>query len=292
MKRTLGILFVLAGMAIGQQVSPMEVLQLGVPAGAKKIAYGTGSQQFGELRVPAGPGPHPVAVIVHGGCWLSRLEGLDERATALDLVRPMAAALAEAGFATWNVEYRRMGHEGGGWPGTFLDVAAGADHLKKIAKAERLDLTRVVTVGHSAGGHLALWLAGRGRLKKGGALWTADPLPVQGAVNLDGPGDLRAAAPMAKAVCGAPVVDELVGGQAERYGEASPRELLPLGARQQVLAGAMFGPLALEYEKAARAAGDDVKVEVLEQAGHFVFLDPRSEIWKKVVAAVKAAAGM
>ena len=104
---------------------------MNVPEGAKRIAYGTGPLQFGELRLPAGRGPHPVAVIVHGGCWSAKLGNLDDRAVALDLLRPMAAALTAAGIATWNLEYRRLGNEGGGWHGSFQDVARGADHLRR-----------------------------------------------------------------------------------------------------------------------------------------------------------------
>ena len=119
-----------------------------------RAAYGTDSSQYGELRVPSGPGPHPVVVLIHGGCFKAAY------ATLRDLA-PMGDALRAAGIATWNLEYRRLGQTGGGWPGTYLDVASAVDHLRVLARQHPLDLGRVVIVGHSAGGHLAMWAAAR-----------------------------------------------------------------------------------------------------------------------------------
>src|SRR5262245_60200302 len=132
--------------------------------------------QFGELRLPGGDGPHPVVIAIHGGFW--------KAAYGLDHIGPVCEALAGAGVATWNLEYRRIGNPGGGWPGTLEDVALGAGHLREIAGEHRLDLKRVVVVGHSAGGHLALWLAGRGRSRD---------MPLRGVVSLAGVADLRLA---------------------------------------------------------------------------------------------------
>jgi acetyl esterase/lipase len=273
----------------------MELLQMPVPPGAQRIAYGAEPLQFGELRVPEGKGPHPVAVIVHGGCWVNALPGLDERATSIDLMRPMAAALAREGIATWNIEYRRLGNAGGGWPGSFRDVAQASDHLRKLAKSNALDLNRVVAIGHSAGGSFALWLAGRHKLAKSSDLYSADPLKLKGAVNLDGPGDLAAAAPMAPAICGAPVITQLMGGspqeQPQRYKAGSPVEMLPLGVPQAVFAGAMFASQASPYAGAGRQAGDEVRTTVIEKGGHFTFIDPDSKVWPGVAEAVKSLLG-
>ena len=117
------------------------------------IAYGADKLQFGELRLPAGDGPHPVMVLVHGGCWLAEFD--------ITHIRKLAAAFAAEGIATWALAYRRVGDDGGGWPGTFDDVAAGTDHLSQIATQFNLDPDRVVVAGHSAGGHLAIWLGKR-----------------------------------------------------------------------------------------------------------------------------------
>src|SRR6478672_975380 len=122
-----------------------------------RIPYGADPNQFGELWLPATKGPFPVVVLIHGGCWQSELPGTI-------LMDYMAADLRAKGVAVWNLEYRRIGHSGGGYPGTFLDVAAGVDKLRGLAKARNLDLSRVVVAGHSAGGHLTAWTAGRGRL--------------------------------------------------------------------------------------------------------------------------------
>ena len=179
-----------------------DALELPQPAPDHRLPYGPDPLQFGELRLPAGPGPHPVAVVIHGGCWLAEYD--------LGYMSGLAAALAEAGIATWSVEYRRVGDDGGGWPGTFADVAAAADSLRELAGARDLDLTRVVAVGHSAGGHLALWLAARHRLAPDDPLRGQPPLPLAGVVALAGIPDLASYA--APEGCGAAVA-ELLGGQ-------------------------------------------------------------------------------
>ena len=274
-----------------QERTPDDLLRLPVP-NATRIAYGTGTLQFGELRVPAGRGPHPVVIIVHGGCWVAKLGKLDDRAIALDLVRPIAADLTANGFATWNLEYRRLGNDGGGWPGTFQDIAAGADHLRQIAAKNQLDLTRVVAVGHSAGGHFALWLAARTKLPKSSELYVKDPLRLKGVVDLDGPGDLKATLPLQQPVCGAPVITQLMGGspeeRAQRYREGSPVEMLPLGVPQEIFAGRMFAAQTPLYVEAAKRAGDTVNAAVAAQSGHFVFIDPGSSTWPHVVKAIRA----
>jgi acetyl esterase/lipase len=174
MRHTAFSLLLLAPL-LAQERSPDDLLKLPVP-NATRIAYGTGTLQFGELLVPAGRGPHPVVIFVHGGCWVAKLGKLDDRAVALDLVRLIAADLTVNGFATWKLEYRRLGNDGGGWPGTFQDIAAGADQLRQIAAKNQLDLTRVVAIGHSAGGHFALWLAARPKLPQSSELYVKDPV--------------------------------------------------------------------------------------------------------------------
>src|SRR5258708_22600543 len=114
-----------------------------------RVEYGPDPNQFGELRIPAGRGPHPVVVLIHGGCFKAAYASLRDLA-------PMGDALKAQGIATWNVEYRRLGQPGGGWPGTSLDVGHAVDQLRALAETHRLDPTPVVFVGHSAGGHPAL----------------------------------------------------------------------------------------------------------------------------------------
>src|SRR5262245_9312424 len=275
----------------GQTRGPLDLADAQVPPGARRIAYGKDPLQFGELRVPSTKGPHPVAIVIHGGCWLAKLGDMEERVVALDNMRPAAAALTDAGIATWNVEYRRLGNAGGGWPGTFQDVAHAADFIRTLARANQLDLKRVVAIGHSAGGQLAMWLAARPKLPKTTDLFMRKPLPLRGVVDLDGPLDLKATIPMQQPVCGSPVITDLLGGspgeQPERYRAASPIELLPLGVRQEFFAGRMFAAHAAPYEIAAKQAGDVLHTTVLASTGHFEFIDPQSEVWPQVIAAVR-----
>ncbi|HTZ36296.1 MAG TPA: alpha/beta hydrolase, partial [Stellaceae bacterium] len=135
----------------------------------QRFAYGAEASQFGELWLPQAPaGPAPVAVLLHGGCWRASY--------GLDLMQPLAADLRERGVAVWNIEYRRLGESGGGYPGTFADVGAAFDALRGLAARYPIDLHRLAAIGHSAGGQLALWAAGRPRLPADSALKTPDPL--------------------------------------------------------------------------------------------------------------------
>jgi acetyl esterase/lipase len=294
MKRATTFFLLLVTCAVAAQTrGPLDLANATVPPGAQRIAYGTDPLQFGELRLPSTKGPHPLAIVIHGGCWLGKVGNMDERAVALDNMRPAAAALAEAGIATWNVEYRRLGNAGGGWPGTFQDVARAADFVRTLAKvnANALDLTRVIAIGHSAGGHLALWLAGRSKLPKTSDLYMSEPLPLSGAISLDGPPDLKATLSVQQPICGSPVITNLLGGSPEerpdRYRAASPIELLPLGVRQEILAGRMFAAQVAPYEAAVKKSGELLRATVLADAGHFVFIDPQSEVWPQVMAAAR-----
>ena len=283
---------------IAQSTNPLDLLKEPVAPG-ERLSYGSGALQFGELRVPAGPGSHPVAILVHGGCWLAKLGQLPEAATSLDLLRPLSAALAQNGIATWNVEYRRLGNDGGGWPGTFEDLARATDYLRELAPKRQLDLQRVVLVGHSSGGHLALWLAARHKLPADSALHTASPLRVAGVVDIDGPPDLESVIAIERQVCGAPVVEQLLGGTpAElpgRYRQASATGLLPIGTKQELLIGDKLTAQWIEsiksYGTAAKNAGDPVTVTMLQNAGHFDGLNPKAPAWETVLASIRSILG-
>jgi len=279
-----------------QNRSPLDLATAPVPSGARRIAYGPDPLQFGELRLPSTKGPHPVAIVVHGGCWLAKLGNMDERAVAMDNMRPLAAALTDSGIATWNVEYRRLGNVGGGWPGTFRDVANAADFLRTLAREHQLDLTRVISIGHSAGGHLAMWLAARPKVPKTSEVYTSNPLRLTGVVNLDGPADLKATLPLQQPVCGSPVITDLLGGspdeRPERYRDASPVELLPFGVRQVFFAGRMFAAHVAPYEMVVKPTGDALQTTVFGDAGHFVFIDPKSDVWPQVLRSVRSLLAM
>jgi acetyl esterase/lipase len=282
--------------ASAQGRGPLELANAAVPEGAQRIPYGTLPLQFGELRVPSTKGPHPVAIVIHGGCWLARLGKFPPQAVALDNMRPVAAALTAAGIATWNIEYRRLGDEGGGWPGTFRDVATAADHIRTLAPEHRLDLTRTIAIGHSAGAHFALWLAARPKLPATSDLFTRDPVRLSGVVSLDGPGDLKATIALQRPVCGSPVITDLLGGSPEerpdRYRDGSPIEQLPFGIPQVFFTGQMFDAHAAPYEAAARRAGDALETVASPTAGHFVFIDPESAMWPRVLTHVRRLLSM
>ncbi len=258
-----------------------EILALSHPEPDARIPYGSDPLQFGELRLPPGRGPHPVAIVLHGGCWRARYD--------IGHTRAFSEGLRRAGIAVWSLEYRRVGNDGGGWPGTFLDVASGADHLRKLADSHALDLSRVVAFGHSAGGHLALWLATRRRLETGSEVrGSSDPLALRGVVSLAGVTDLKRA--VDERVCES-MAAELVSGVASRYSEASPIECLPLGVPQRLLTGSFdsvvpprFGD---DYAKTARSLGDDATHALLEGAGHFEGIAPETNAFRALVDAIQ-----
>ena len=270
-------------------MSPQELQAL--PAGApdRRVAYGDDSSQYGELRVPAGQGPHPVVVLIHGGCFKSAY------ATLSDL-SAMADALEADGVATWNVEYRRLGHPGGGWPGTYLDVGRAVDHLRTLALEHALDLGRVVVVGHSAGGHLAMSAAARSRLPANSALYVAKPLPVHGVVNLAGPVDLSANIAEYQRLCRDTVITGLLGGTPatapDRFAHASAFRHLPLGVPQVLVIGEhedfVPRPLMEAYAQAAVRAGDRVRLVVIPRVGHFEIASPRASTWPVVGSAIRS----
>lgn len=266
----------------------MSFSELSTPAAPPpdhRIQYGPGPLQFGNLRLPKRPGPHPVLVFIHGGCWLSQYD--IAHAAALE------QAVADSGFAVWSIEYRRVGDEGGGWPGTFTDVARGADYLRTLAPQYALDLNRVVVGGHSAGGQFALWLAARKKIPATSELYVADPLSVRGVFALAPAPDLEGL--QASGVCGN-VIDKLMGGSpadhADRYAAGSPMRLAPIGFPQMLIVGAKdasWAPIGRSYFAKARAAGDTA-VQLVEapESGHFELIAPKSSTWPIVIGSLKA----
>ncbi|HZR44539.1 MAG TPA: alpha/beta hydrolase [Ktedonobacteraceae bacterium] len=250
-----------------------------------RFAYGAESLQFGDLYLPQGSGPHPVVILIHGGFWRA--------AYGLSLMQGLAEDLVQNNIAAWNIEYRRVGDAGGGWPGTLEDVACAADHLVRLAPAYALDLTRVVPVGHSAGGQLALWLAARSRLPKTGQLAVNEPpLSLVGAVSLAGASDLRLVWHLN---LGHGAARDFLGGSPDkvpaRYAIASPAALLPLGIPQVLIHGKKddIVPLTVSQQYAQQAAlvGDRVTLIELPGADHFTLIDRASTAWRRTVVEIQ-----
>ena len=263
------VAFVFASSA--HALGPRDIDALPASAPTATIPYGGGPRQFGELRLPEGPGPFPLAIVVHGGCWTAGFATL--RNTA-----PLASALVKRGIATWNVEYRQVGEEGAGWPGTFRDWSAAADYVRVLARTYPIDLGRVVVTGHSAGAHAALWIAARSRLPADSALHVTDPLKLRGAVAIDGPGDPAGFVGLDATICRKPVIVPLMGAtpaeQPARYRQASPQDLLPLGVPQVLVSASVLLPdAARAYARIATDRGDTVETIELK-TGHFEPIAP------------------
>ena len=253
------------------------------------ITYGPDALQKVDVWVPAGAGKHPVVLMVHGGCWTTSIADRS-------LMNWIADDLRKSGIAVWNIDYRGVDLPGGGYPGTFLDAGAAADALAANAKRFHLDTRRVVAVGHSAGGHLALWLAGRRRIAADSALHAAHPLKIAHVVSLGGLPDLEATAASPDNGCGTDVIAQLVGKPGARpdvYADTSVPRLLPLGVPQDLVNGRedRIIPLRLGtgYVDQARAKGDRPVLHVVPQTGHVELIAPESAAWAETKRLVRAA---
>jgi acetyl esterase/lipase len=289
MRRLLAIIAIvcLPAFASGQRLLGVsDLASLSGPPPDHKIQYDAGPQQFGNLRLPRTAGPHPVVLFVHGGCWQSQY--------TIEHAGSLEQALTDAGYAVWSLEYRRVGDTGGGWPGTFSDVAKGADYLRTLAPKYSLDLNRVVVSGHSAGAQFALWLAARGKIAPKNELYVANPLPVKAVLALAPAPDLETLHRVN--ACGN-AIDKLMGGspadQAERYDAGSPMRLAPIPVPQVLLVGKQdqtWAPIGRAYYERARTAGDR-QVTLIEapDAGHFEFVAPKSSsTWALVLQSLRS----
>lgn len=237
----------------------------------RTVRYGPDEGQAGDLWLPTRARPD-VVCLLHGGFW--------RMPHGRDQFHAVAEDLARRGFAVWNLEYRRIGAAGAGWPGSFDDVVAAIEHLARLAaEGVDLDLTRVVVAGHSAGGQLALWAAGRQCADRKQGI--ARPVPIAAVVGLAPVADLVRAHALG---LGGGAVAELLGGtpaqQLARYQAASPHLMLPMIIPQLLIHGRHDDAVPIEmsrnYASAARAAGDPVESVELPDGGHMDFLDPAS----------------
>ena len=222
-----------------------------------------------------------------------------------ELVRFLADDLRKQGVAVWSLTYRRVGHAGGGYPGTFNDIANGVDHLRALREKYSLDLDRMVVTGHSAGGHLALWAAARSRIPTGSAIGvdaSTTPLVFKAVVGIAAIPDLAHFARAGAHACGEKTVDQLVdianrratGAAANApYCDTSPSEMLPLGVKQILIHGVYDGivppSIGWRYQSMAEKKGDAIELVTLENAGHFELIAPWTPSGKVVVKRIVAA---
>lgn len=248
-----------------------------------RLAYGKHPSQYGVLRLPNVSKKCPVVVTIHGGFWKSKY-GLEE-------ISPLDEDLTKRGYATWNIEYRRVGEPGGGWKGTFHDAVDSTNFLSQLEKNFPVDLSRVVIIGHSAGGHLALWLASRVNKLNPDESRNSLNIPIKGVISLAGVSDLERMWEIdVRKGIDSPVAN-LIGGTPkelpDRYRFASPIERLPMNIPQILFHGDSDSDvpveLSLGYSHKGTGLKDQVDLTILPKTDHFMLIDPFSAAWESVV---------
>jgi acetyl esterase/lipase len=241
--------------------------------------------QVGELRLPvtASPQLFPVVIVVHGGCWVSSLADYH-------FMDNFSNAITDLGYATWNIEYRAIG-TGGEWPVMFQDLNKAVDYVRTLGQTYPLDLNKVIVIGHSAGGHIALWIASRGKLKPESVLYTENPLMIRGAISLAGIANVTAT----NTACGNEAINIIGANTVTRLGETSPLHMLPIGVRTILMSGRsdniVPSSIGIEYNRKAMELGDDSKHYDLEGMTHFDLIDPARTDWVLYQSAMKALLG-
>jgi len=248
-----------------------EILTLPPPPADARAAYGTDPHQFGDVRLPKTKGPFPVVMNIHGGYWRAKYD--------LAHAGHLCAALTARGLATWNIEYRRVGDPGGGWPGTFEDIRNAYRFLPQLAKRYNTNSTKTLVMGHSAGGQLALCLA-------------AHESSVKNVISLAGVVDLQQA--WESHLSNNAVVDFLGGTPKEvpeHYHEADPMQLsITHSTTQWLIHGAADDVVpsyfSRGYAEQKKRKGEDVHYLEISTAGHFELIDPHSSAWPRVESTV------
>jgi acetyl esterase/lipase len=270
----------------------MDILSRQIPTADHRIAYGPDLSQFGDLWLPEirGASLLPVMIFFHGGWWKSAYD--------LGYAGHLCQALKKEGIASWSVEYRRVGETGGSWPTTFQDAATGFDYISTLAKKFPLDLSKVIVAGHSAGGHLAFWVAGRHHIDPHSEIYEPRPqVPLRGALSLAGAVDLRLTIDLSGFFTFAHDRQEvyaLMGGGPtdvpNRYRGGNPGDLLPFNVPQVLIQGTeddQIPPdLPSRWAQTSHRLGDTVTVEMLPGASHFDVVDPESLAWSTVRNAI------
>jgi acetyl esterase/lipase len=286
---SLGVLMTSLTLTATAEPAPPEIMSAAAladfpsPEADYVIAYGDDPLQFGELRLPEGEGPFPVVVFMHGGCWMSEYD--------IAHSRKLTDAFPREGIAVWSLEYRRIGDPGGAWPGTFDDIEAGLAHLSGLTEKYSLDPDRVILAGHSAGGHLALWMAQR--------------IEEQEPENLIRPRGVLSLAPAPdleylyeQGACDN-AAGKLMGGSPEEYPEryayGSVANRIPQSTPQIAVVGKYdetWRPVGVRYAKAAAEQGAPIEVVDAPESGHFEMIDPDSTTWPLVLDAARDLLGL
>ena len=256
------------------------------PQTAIRIAYGDGDLQFSELWLPEGEGPYPTVFMIHGGCWQTEIA---ER----DIMNWIAEDLRRRGIAVWNIEYRGVDREGGGYPGTYEDVLAAAASMMEHGAAYNLDLSNIVAIGHSAGGHLALWLAARQSGLPDSGVLEIITLPIGTVISQGGLPDLEAGAQREGHACGTEAPRLMMGGHPEH---TSPQRM-PAPTARQILVNAERDRIAPpEFAEAYRNANlardaTNIQLVTIPGEGHVELVSPGTASWSRQVELIEAALG-
>jgi len=266
-----------------------------------KISYGQDPMQYGELSLPEGDGPFPVVTFLHAGCWRSS-------EAMINSYRAMAKAMLEHGVAAWNMQYRGATSPGGGWPGTWLDIANGFDALEEIAQSYPIDLQKAIVVGHSSGGHYGAWLAMRSQLPPNSEIYVKPKVNPMALVMADAyinPLLIDSIGDTGEIYCGEPLLEKLVGGPVEdninNFLQISPLEWLPWGIPQDFIVSTYRYPLSLprvlaqgktsmrkvpDYPALAVLAGDEINVRLISNEGHGNFVREGERGYYATISAV------
>ena len=282
-----------ASAALVVHADPVELntfIALEKPTPAAVVRYGPASSQAVDVFLPSGKGPHPIAILIHGGCWR------DIPGAGREQLRPIAAELAIQGIAVWSIGYRRADENGGGYPGTFEDVATAIDELPSQVAHYNLDASRTVVVGHSAGGHLALWASLRDRLPADSPLRVKNAFVPRAVISLAGVADLKAFSRFVRVLCGPGIIERLAParGSIDPYADISPAQLPPPPGSVVMVSGILdrlVPPyVADDYARLMRRTqSKEVTLVDIPGAGHFDLVMPGTAAWQEIKSRIVEA---
>lgn len=278
--------------AMGAPMQWSDLTERPRPQASTRLPYAKGDGYYADLWLPEGKGPFPVVLMVHGGCWRKSVADLS-------IMNWAAEDLRQRGIAVWNIEYRGVDQPGGGYPGTYQDVAAAADTLRRVAPLFRLKADSTVVVGHSAGGHLGLWLGARSGIPENSPLRAARPLPVKAVISLGGLPDL-AAQEARPTGCDKAAITSMAGPKTptrpDRFRDTSPPAMAAAAPNQILVSGEEddIAPPSVAANYAARMRIKGVKPRLLTIAGegHVELIAPGSQSWAAAVMLIRRELGM